>query len=173
MSGSRPYFLKTERLGFGRWSQDDLPLALALWGDPEVTRYIGGPFSERRVRERLAREIASMNEAGVQYWPLFLRSSDEFVGCTGLHPRKSELRCYQLGFHFRPAFWKQGLAEEAGRAAVAYAFESLGAEELFAGHHPENAASRRVLEKLGFHFTHEEFYSPTGLLHSSYSLRRP
>jgi len=44
---------------------------------------------------------------------------------------------------------------------------------LFAGHHPENHASRRILSKLGFRLTHEEFYPPTGLLHPSYLLPRP
>jgi [ribosomal protein S5]-alanine N-acetyltransferase len=41
-------------------------------------------------------------------------------------------------------------------------------KRLFAGHHRENAAARRLLEKLGFRFSHEEFDPPTGLLHPSY-----
>src|SRR5437763_1346679 len=49
----------------------------------------------------------------------------------------------------------------------------LGAEGLFAGHHPEHGASRAVLERLGFRFTHEEVYPPTGLRHPSYLLMRP
>jgi RimJ/RimL family protein N-acetyltransferase len=64
------------------------------------------------------------------------------------------------------------LAQEAGRAVIAFAFENLGAEALFAGHHPANSASRRVLAKLGFQFTHDEFYPPTGLMHRSYLLTR-
>jgi RimJ/RimL family protein N-acetyltransferase len=40
-----PYFLKSERLEFRCWSQDDFPLARELWRDIEVTRYFGGPFS--------------------------------------------------------------------------------------------------------------------------------
>jgi RimJ/RimL family protein N-acetyltransferase len=56
---------------------------------------------------------------------------------------------------------------------ISYAFETIGAKALFAGHHPENAASRRVLAKLGFRHTHDELYAPTGLLHPSYLLERP
>ncbi len=48
---------------------------------------------------------------------------------------------------------------------------------LMAGHHPKNASSQRVLEKLGFRYTHDELYPPTGLQHRSYLLtadqRRP
>lgn len=65
------YFLKTKRLGFKQWTKDDLPLALAVWGDAEVTRYVGGPFSREQVAARLDREIASMLAYRVQYWPIF------------------------------------------------------------------------------------------------------
>lgn len=39
MSGDTDsYFLRSERVGFRTWTAEDLPLALGLWGDPEVTR---------------------------------------------------------------------------------------------------------------------------------------
>jgi RimJ/RimL family protein N-acetyltransferase/predicted nucleic acid-binding protein len=168
----RACFLKTERLGFSRWESSDFDLARGLWGDTEVTRLIGGPFTDEQIRERLGCEIASMHEHGVQYWPVFLLESGEHTGCAGLRSYRAEDEVYELGFHFRRAYWGRGLAVEAGRAVVAFAFESLGAKALFAGHHPENRASRRVLEKLGFQFTHEEFYVPSGVMHRSYLLKR-
>ncbi len=36
------YFLTSARLGFRQWTAADLPLAVALWQDAEVTRYLGG-----------------------------------------------------------------------------------------------------------------------------------
>jgi len=152
---------------------DDLTLALALWQDPEVTRFISGPLSADAVRDRLVREMESMAAYGVQYWPIFLRATDEHAGCAGLRPYKLKDRIYELGFHLRPAYWGKGLASEAARAVIAYAFETLRVSALFAGHHPANQVSRHVLEKLGFRFTHEEIYPPTGLLHPSYLLARP
>ena len=169
---SRAYFLTTARLGFDCWSSADLALAKALWGDPQVTAWIGGPFTEREILDRLQREIASMTANNVQYWPIFLLADDQHVGCAGLRPYRLDEQIYEIGFHLRRAYWGRGLAEEAGRAIAAFAFESLGARALFAGHHPSNAASRHVLTKLGFHFTHEEFYAPTGLQHPSYLLSR-
>jgi RimJ/RimL family protein N-acetyltransferase len=170
---SDQYFLETARLGFGRWSIEDLPLAVALWGDPDVSRFIGGPFSSEEVAKRLNEEILSMRVHNVQYWPLFLLSTGAHAGCAGLRPYRPENKCYEMGFHLRPAYWGRGLAVEAGRAVVALAFDRLGAEGIFAGHHPANTASRTVLEKLGFCFTHNEFYPPTGLEHPSYLLTRP
>ena len=71
------YFLKSDRLGFRCWIAGDLPLAQAIWGDPEVTRFVGGPFSNEQVQERLEREMASMERHGVQYWPIFLLESGD------------------------------------------------------------------------------------------------
>ncbi len=164
------YFLHTQRLGFRTWLETDLELALGLWGDAEVTRLIGGPFSMERVQRRLAQEIANQAAYGLQYWPVFLLDQDAHVGCCGLRPYPSEPRVYELGFHLRKAYWRQGLAVEAARAVIEYAFERLDAAGLFAGHHPANASSRRVLIKLGFRYTHAELYPPTGLKHPSYRL---
>jgi RimJ/RimL family protein N-acetyltransferase len=166
------YFLTSARLGFRRWSMDDLPLAAALWSDPEVTRLIGGPFTAAAVEQRLRAEIGSMAAHGLQYWPMFLLADGAHVGCAGLRPYRPDEKVHELGFHLRPAYWGRGLATEAAAAAVAFGFETLGAAALFAGHHPANATSRRVLEKVGFRFTHEELYPPTGLKHPSYLLTR-
>ena len=162
------YFLRTERLGFRSWSEADLELAMGLWGDAEVSKLIGGPFSRHQVQERLSREIADLRSYGVQYWPIFLLSNGEHVGCCGLRPYQIDQRVYEIGVHIRSAYWGQGYAPEAARAVIEYAFDKVGATALFAGHNPANETSRRLLTRLGFHYTHDEFYPPTGLYHPSY-----
>jgi RimJ/RimL family protein N-acetyltransferase len=166
------WFLTSERLGFRTWTPDDLPLALGLWGDPEVTRLIDarGCLSEDDVRQRLAREIATQAGEGLQYWPIFLLEGGEHVGCCGLRPYDRARRILEIGFHVRRAMWGRGYASEAARAVIAHAFGALGAAALFAGHNPKNEDSRRLLLKLGFRYTHDEHYPPTGLDHPSYLL---
>jgi len=63
------YFLYSPRLGFRLWTLADLPLALALWTNFAVTRYLGGPFSPQQAEEKFRREIALQEAVGVQYWP--------------------------------------------------------------------------------------------------------
>lgn len=166
----RDLFLHTERLGFGTWAEGDLGLARRLWGDARVTALIGGPFDESQVRERLAREIATQAELGVQYWPLFRLGDGAFVGCCGLRPVPGSPAFLELGFHLCPEHWGQGYATEAAGATIHHAFATLGVHTLIAGHHPANQASRRVLERLGFRMTHLELYPPTGLEHPTYEL---
>jgi RimJ/RimL family protein N-acetyltransferase len=157
-------------LFFRTWRAEDLQLAIALWGDGRVTEFIGGPFSEAQVHARLDAEIDLQQRHGLQYWPIFLKGNGEHVGCCGLRPRDVEKGVLEIGFHLRPEHWGEGLATEAARSAMEFAFETLGARELFAGHHPENAASKRAVEKLGMRYSHAELYPPTGLLHPSYIL---
>jgi [ribosomal protein S5]-alanine N-acetyltransferase len=174
MNSTDRYFLETARLGFRCWTGDDLPLALALWGDIEVTRLNGGPFSAEQIAKRLGEEVARMDADHVQYWPIFLHATGEHAGCAGLRPRQLEDygQVYELGYLLFPRYWGQGLATEAGGAVIEFAFANLPGVTLFAGHHPENAASRQVLEKLGFHYLRHEFYPPSGLHEPTYLLER-
>ncbi len=166
------YFLKTNRLGFRKWTEGDLPIALTLWGDHDVTRLIDarGKLSEVQVKEKLAEEIAIEKEHGVQYFPIFLLRTDEHVGCCGVRPYDLDKGLYEIGFHIVKKFWRQGFAHESAKAMIEYAFDKLKAAGLFAGHHPNNKASKLLLEKLGFHYTHDEYYAQTGLEHPSYLL---
>jgi len=173
VTGARNYFLTTNHLGLGNWEKGDLALAMALWGDPRVSEFIGGPFATDTVRARLDREIETMIAHGVQYWPVFLLENGELAGCAGLRPYGEEKDILELGFHFRPHYWGKGLAEEAARAVIDFAFATLAVKHLFAGHHPNNIASGRLLKKLGFRFTHEEIYPPTGMLEPAYLLTNP
>lgn len=167
------FFLTTERLGFRTWQPDDIDLAVGLWGDREVARFTyAEPPGQVVLEERLAREISMQNEHGFQYWPIFLLDGGVHIGCCGLRPYRLEDRIHEFGVHIRPAFWRQGFAFEGGTAVIAYAFDQLGARGLFAGHNPANSASRRMLLKLGFSYSHDEFYPPTGLQHPSYLLMR-
>lgn len=167
----REYFLTTERLGFSWWTEGDLELAKSLWEDPKVCRYIcaAGQFSDEEVRERLALEVENGRRHHVQYWPVFDLEAGGLAGCCGLRPHGG--RMYEMGVHLKPEFWGRGIAGEACRAVMWYACSELNAEGLFAGRHPENNGSRRLLERLGFKYTGEEFYSPTGLYHPSYEKR--
>ena len=172
---SARHFLTTERLEFRLWREGDLDLAQSLWGDPEVTRFIDARpgLTRAEVRERLERETASQREHEIQYWPMFLRAGGGLAGSCGLRPHDAANRVYELGVHVTRAHWGKGLAREACEAVIAHAFQDRGAAALFAGHHPENRTSGRLLERLGFRRTHEELYPPTGLMHPSDRLDPP
>jgi RimJ/RimL family protein N-acetyltransferase len=167
------FFLKSDRLCFRVWHKNDLDLAVGLWGDHNVTRLFDsrGPLSDEQVKNRLYKEIETHASYGYQYWPIFLIETGEHIGCAGLRPYDLEKNTLEIGFHIRSSHWRNGYGSEAAKAVMKYAFNSLNASALFAGHHPQNIASRKLLFSLGFSYTHDEYYEPTGLDHPSYLLQ--
>jgi [ribosomal protein S5]-alanine N-acetyltransferase len=168
---------RTARLAARSWRADDLPFAMELWGDPRVTALIDsrGKLTEAQVEEKLRAEIDRERSEGVQYWALFDRTSGDFVGCGGLRrwvytPAEAN---FELGFHLVKRCWGQGFATEAAQGALDYGWRELRLSKVYAGHHPDNHASQRILARLGFTFLETVFYAPTGLMHPSYVCTRP
>jgi RimJ/RimL family protein N-acetyltransferase len=163
--------LTTARLALRAWRPADLDDARRLWSDPQVMALLGGVWSNEAIAARLDREMSSLARLGYQYW----HASDEegFVGCCGLKQTDDQgALVVETGFHLLPRAWGRGYATEATRAALGHAFTAADADAVYAGHHPNNRASRRVLEKLGFAQVGERFYVPTGLVHPWYGVLR-
>jgi RimJ/RimL family protein N-acetyltransferase len=167
------YFLETDRLKFRFWRRNDSALAIGLWGDPKVTRFFDRrpQLTKTQIKERLRQEIQNQEEYSVQYWPVFAKQKGQHVGAAGLRPKDIENKQYEIGFHICSRFWRKGYGSEAAAAVIQYAFTQLDASSLFAGHNPSNVASAQLLKRLGFAYTHDEYYEPTGLLHPSYLLK--
>lgn len=171
----REYFIKTDQIGFSKWNVSDFDLAAQLWGDQEVTQFISatGMFTNQDIIDRLNTEIHNDKVFHIQYWPIFELAADELIGCCGIRPFKTDPHSYELGFHLRKKYWGRGYASEAARAAINYSFDVLKADKLYAGHHPQNKASEKLLMRLGFQYIGLNFYEPTGLYHPSYELGAP
>jgi ribosomal-protein-alanine N-acetyltransferase len=92
--------------------------------------------------------------AGIGRWALVHRESGAFMGWCGLklntEPLNGHVNYYDLGYRLMPRFWGQGFASEAGAAALTFGFSNLKLQTVYAVAHSENAASNRVLTKLGF-----------------------
>ena len=101
-----------------------------------------------------------------------LLNQNEFIGCGGLRTYNLAEKVYEIGFHICAEHWGQGYAFEAAQVVINYAFNTLHVNSLFAGHNPNNKASQYLLKKVGFSYTHDEYYEPTKLYHPSYKLTR-
>ena len=91
----------------------------------------------------------SYRDHGFGLWRVCTRESGQAVGLCGLLQRAG-LAVPDVGYAFLESVWGQGLAQEAAAATVAYARDQLGLASLAAIAKPDNQASIRVLEKVGF-----------------------
>lgn len=168
------YFLETSRIGYRPWTVDDFILAKRLWGNPQVTQHISSKneLSDEEILNKLNIEIENLKKFGVQYWPIYSKDDGEFLGVCGLRPYKLFDGVFEMGVHLLPEYWNNGIGYEASKAMISYTFNTLNISSIFAGHNPQNQVSAILLKKLGFRFTHYEFYPPTGLNHPSYIINK-
>ncbi|MEI8280626.1 MAG: GNAT family N-acetyltransferase [Bacteroidota bacterium] len=150
--------IETERLYIRKLIAADDKGMFAMDSDPEVHKYIGGKPVESIERSREVIEIirSQYQEFGIGRWAIIEKSSGDFVGWIG-HKRMTETvngHCNHIDFGYRLArrFWGQGYATEAGRASLQYGIDTLQLKDIYAMTDVDNAASRRILEKLGFTF---------------------
>jgi ribosomal-protein-alanine N-acetyltransferase len=154
--------LESERLLFRSHEAADLEAFCAMEADAEVRRYVGGAprtreAAEERFRERTMRPV----EGRLGIWATVLKADGRYVGRCGLYPKlgggaKAAADEAVLGFYLAREFWGRGLATEAGSAFVDFGFDELKLTRIVAAVQVENAASIRVLEKLGFVVTGHE-----------------
>jgi RimJ/RimL family protein N-acetyltransferase len=150
-------------LTFRSWTENDAALAEALWCDPEVTHYFGGAMTIEQARARIDSERERENSLGIQYWPVFFRDTGEFVGCAGLRPWQMDPNTIEAGVHLMRSAWGQRLGEEALRAVLAYGFDMLGLPTIVAGHGIGHDNSQKLLERVGFGYTHNIKWGPKAI----------
>jgi RimJ/RimL family protein N-acetyltransferase len=148
--------LDTERLTLEGHVLADLAESAAMWGDPVVTRHIGGrPSTEEEVWARLLRYVGHWAALGYGYWAVREKRTGRFVGEVGLADFHRDLTppldAPEAGWVLAPWAHGQGFATEALGAVLAWAARDprLAPRQvcLIA---PENVASVRVAARHGF-----------------------
>jgi ribosomal-protein-alanine N-acetyltransferase len=146
--------LETERLVLRHLTLNDAPFILELLNDPSFLRYIGdrGVRNVQDARQYLIKgPIASYQKSGFGLYLVFLLESGDPIGICGLLKRDT-LDDVDVGFAFLPPHWGKGYARESASAVLAHARATLGLKRIVAITSPDNAASIKVLEKLGLKF---------------------
>ncbi len=164
--------IETARLLLRPFTPADLDDYVRLiFADAEVMRYL--PKRDLAPRERAERTITVFAEHWSQHglgaWAVTDKVTGEFMGHCGLGPvpEAGEIEVlYSLG----QAYWGRGFATEAARASVRFGFEQANLIRLIALAVPENIASRRVMEHLGFVYEKDAHYFGLDLV--QYTLQR-
>jgi ribosomal-protein-alanine N-acetyltransferase len=119
---------------------------------PEVVRYLPNePFTESDARAFAMRwsEQARQSDAWQEVMVVLLKADGQLIGYVPFEQFNHEYRTREIGWVFAPDCQGQGYATEAARAVLGLAFEKLGLHRVVATCDPRNAASYRVMEKLG------------------------
>lgn len=143
--------LTTRRLRLRRPRPSDEAEMIALDSDPQVMRYVGSPPGPRTPAETAerARQRIGADHGGAGWWVVEGRDDGAFHGLGLLLPMPDG-DDFEVGYRLARRSWGRGIATEAAAAIVQHAFDDLGLGRVVAVAYADNAASRRVLDKLGF-----------------------
>jgi RimJ/RimL family protein N-acetyltransferase len=141
--------ISTEPLILRRHRLDDVDFMVELNSDPQVVRYTS---DSRLTRLEAAELVASLHQQfadrKIGRFLVVERTTATKIGWCGLK-WLHDSRLIELGYRFSREQWGKGYATEAAAASIEYGFEALGFERIIARVAPDNAASMRVLQKLG------------------------
>lgn len=152
--------LKTERLRLRQWKQDDLPPFAEMSADPGVMKYFLSTLT-REESEVWARRCQTLiSERGWGLWALESKNSGKFLGVVGLHavdPKFPFAPGVEVGWRLAREEWGKGYASEAARAALDFAFGTLGLDEVCSFTTVSNRRSQAVMKRLGMVDTGRNF----------------
>ena len=142
--------LATARLNLRKIMPGDAADLFSLHSDPVVFQYDSNqPFQELseavRLVERIDQDFAARQ--GIT-WGIAIKGEERVVGQAAFYFQGD----FQVFLAYRVArpYWGRGIATEAGRALLLFGFDTLGLHRMNVDIWSENAASVRVVEKLGF-----------------------
>jgi RimJ/RimL family protein N-acetyltransferase len=150
--------IETERLILRGHRPEDFEAFHALWSDPQVVAMITGkPSTPSETQSRLLRHIGHWAALGWGYWALEDKATGLFAGDVGFGWFRRDIvpsidGMPEMGWVLSPDVHGRGYATEAARAALQWMDASMPGAETCAIFHPENTASMRVAEKIGFAF---------------------
>ena len=157
--------LTTKRLALRPFSFSDLGLAIDLFTDEQIMRYVGGTIAKEKIVEEAEFYTRRGGRGCIGIWCICDRITGESLGSIALLPLpvdKDDTDWEQLiedqlpdgeveiGFLLKRTAWGNGYATEAAQRLLRFVFEDSPLEEVVAVIDPKNQSSRRVLEKIGF-----------------------
>ncbi len=175
--------IETSRLRLRRWEARDHAPLHALCNDPRVMQFIGPAQSRAEVEAAIARQTALHDRLGYCFWALEPRAGGGLIGFCGLKPGPTGTPIadeIEIGWRLDPGHWGQGLAAEAARASLDFAWRETAAAGVAAITVAANHRSRALMERLemrrdpGGDFDHPGVPADSPLrAHITYRIDRP
>ena len=167
--------LETERLVLRRLTQDDFDGIARTLKDPEAMYAYEHGFSDAEVQEWLDRQLARYDKYGFGLWAVIEKATGELIGQCGLTMQDcGGQELLEVGYLFQRDRWHNGFATEVAVACRDYAFDVLGADEVFSIIRDNNYASQNVARRNGMALwgTFTKHYYGMDMPHLIFSVRR-
>jgi RimJ/RimL family protein N-acetyltransferase len=157
--------IHTERLTLRRFRKTDAEYIFALYSNPDIVRYLYtalmAPEGLADSMKRRLKRTKLQREGDILELAAELTATGEFVGAMTFMYRSEAHQGAELGYTVLPEFGGQGYATEGARAMLHIGFDLLGLHRMEAQCDARNAASARVMARIGMrqeaHMRENEF----------------
>jgi RimJ/RimL family protein N-acetyltransferase len=148
--GTQNPTLGTQHLSLVPLRPADAEILYRIYQVEGVLRYFPSPTPPplEKVQRFVAGQQAHWEKHGYGNWGILPNGEKDIIGWAGLQ-YLPELDETEVGFLLDRSFWGKGYATEAARASLRFGFEHFNLDHIIALVHPDNLASRRVIEKCG------------------------
>jgi ribosomal-protein-alanine N-acetyltransferase len=149
--------IETARLSLRPFAMDDVDALHRLWIDPGMRKFL---WDDQVIPLETAIAVVegcieSFAKHGFGFWAICFKDDPALIGFCGLRHftedggASSEV---EILYGVAAEHWGKGIAPEAAEAMLRYGFEEIELANIYAGADPPNAASLRVIKKLGMKF---------------------
>lgn len=161
--------LETDHLFLRELKPGDAEAIFRYFSDPQVTRYLSaGPYKRLEQASDMIDFLRAMfpNREGFRWGITLKEGDDRVIGTCGYHAWLRPHFRAEIGYELAREYWGQGIMQEAIRSLLTFGFNEMKLNRVEAHVLPENLASARFLEKLGFQregllreyeFVHDKF----------------
>lgn len=142
--------LETDRLYLRRLCPEDFDALCIILQDAEVMYAYEHAFSDAEVLEWQNRQLERYEKYGFGLWAVIDKENQALIGQCGLTMQAvGDRQVMEIGYLFQKAYWHHGYAIEAAAACKKYAFETLGAREVYSIIRDNNLPSQKVAVRNG------------------------
>jgi [ribosomal protein S5]-alanine N-acetyltransferase len=143
--------LFTPRLQLRQFHAEDAEAMHECFADAEAMRFWNHPAHTKLIEtERAVRRFVDCTPSYYRVWAVADAQTDRCLGLVNYHDGHIRSKRVAIGYIVHPARCRQGVATEAVSAMLDFCFDRIGIHRVQAFIHPDNTASRRLVEKLGF-----------------------
>ena len=147
--------IETERLKLRRFTFDDTNSMFSNWAsDIDVCKHMRwSPHKNKEeTKEVISKWLDSYCKETFYHWAVTVKGKDEPIGAIGLFVVNEYDLCGDVGYCIGKKYWGQGIATEALKAVLGFAFETIGFNRIETYHSVNNPSSGRVMKKSGMTF---------------------
>jgi ribosomal-protein-alanine N-acetyltransferase len=143
--------LTSRRLRLRQFRDEDTDAMHQCFANPEAMRFWNHPVHTKRIEtERAVRRFVDCTPSYYRFWAVADAKTDRCLGMVNYHAGHIRSKRVAIGYIVDPAHHRKGIATEAVAAMLDFCFGELGIHRVQAFIHPDNTASCKLVEKLGF-----------------------